>query len=139
VDVARASRTGKETLVVDLTEIAGLMEANLLQVFNERDPARRREVIARTYAADVRWTDDDGTTVGHDELNTKAQQLLDGPLARLEFVKKGGVCGTTGLGLMAFDLIADGDDTPVVSGFDVAVIEDHRISELWTVLTTSPA
>jgi hypothetical protein len=31
---------------VDLTEIARLMEANLLQVFNERDPARRREVIA---------------------------------------------------------------------------------------------
>jgi hypothetical protein len=46
---------------VDLTEIARLMEANLLQVFNERDPARRREVIARIYAADVRWTDDDGT------------------------------------------------------------------------------
>jgi hypothetical protein len=97
VTVARASRTGKETLVMNLTETAGLMEANLLQVFNERDPARRREVIARTYAVDVRWTDDDGTTVGHDALNTKAHQLLDGPLAGLEFVKKGGVCGTTGL------------------------------------------
>jgi len=51
---------------VDLTETARLMEANLLRVFDERDPARRREVIARTYTADVRWTDDDGTTVGHD-------------------------------------------------------------------------
>ena len=96
-------------------------------------------MIARTYAADVRWTDDDGTTVGHDALNTKAQQLLDGPLARLEFVKKGGVYGTTGLGLMAFDVIADGDDTPVISGCDVAVIKDHRISEEWTVLTTPDA
>jgi hypothetical protein len=46
---------------MDLTEIARLMEANLLQVFNERDLARRREVIAHTYTADVRWTDDDGT------------------------------------------------------------------------------
>jgi hypothetical protein len=108
-------------------------------VFNERDPARRREVIARTYAADVRWTEDDGTTVGHDALNTKAQQLLDGPLAGLVFVKKGAVYGTTGLGFMAFDLIADGGDTPVVSGFDVAAINDHRISELWTVLTKPPA
>jgi len=124
---------------MDLTETARLMEANLLQVFNERDPARRREVIAHTYAADVRWTEDDGTTVGHDALNTKAQQLLDGPLAGLVFVKKGAVYGTTGLGFMAFDLIADGRDTPVVSGFDVAAINDHRISELWTVLTKPPA
>jgi hypothetical protein len=42
-------------------------------------------------------------------------------------------------GVMAFDVMADGEATPVVSGFDVAVIKDHRISELWTVLTTSPA
>jgi hypothetical protein len=124
---------------VDLTEIARLMEANLLQVFNERDPARRREVIARIYAADVRWTDDDDTTVGHDALNTKAQQLQDGPLAGLVFVTKGAVYGTAGLGFLAFDLIADGKDTPVVSGFDVAIIKDHRINELWTVLTTPPA
>jgi hypothetical protein len=123
---------------MDLTEIARLMEANLLQVFNERDPARRREAIARTYTADVRWTDD-GTTVGHDALNTTAQQLHDGPLVGLVFVKNGAVCGTTCLGFLAFDLIAAGGDTPVVSGFDVAVIEDLRISELWTVLTTSPA
>jgi hypothetical protein len=124
---------------MDLTEIARLMEANLLQVFNERDPARRREVIAHTYTADVRWTDDDGTTVGHDALNTKAQQLQDGPLTGLVFVKKGVVYGTTGLGFLAFDLIADGEDTPLLSGFDVAAIKDHRISELWTVLTTPPA
>jgi hypothetical protein len=124
---------------MDLTEIARLMEANVLQVFNERDLARRREVIARIYTADVRWTDDDGTTVGHDALNTKAQQLHDGPLTGLVFVKKGAVYGTTGLGFLAFDLIAEGQDTPVLSGFDVAVIKDHRISELWTVLTTAPA
>jgi hypothetical protein len=46
---------------MNLTEIARLMEANLLQVFNERDLARRREVSAHTRTADVRWTDDDGT------------------------------------------------------------------------------
>ena len=53
-------------MAVDLTETARLMEANLLQVFNERDPARRREVIARTYTADMRWTDDYGVPTGLD-------------------------------------------------------------------------
>jgi hypothetical protein len=126
-------------MAVDLTETARLMEANLLQVFNERDPARRREVIARTYTADMQWTDDYGTTVGHDALNTKAQQLLDGPLAGLVFAKKGAVYGTTGLGFLAWDLFANGQDAPVVSGFDVAVLKDHRISEEWTILTTPDA
>jgi hypothetical protein len=98
------SRPGRETFVMDLTETARLMEANRLQVFNQRDPARRREIIGRTYAADVRWTDDDGTTVGQDALNTKAEQLLGGPVAGLVFGKKGAVCGTTGLGFMAFEL-----------------------------------
>src|SRR6266404_1455958 len=67
-------------MAVDLPETACLTEANLSQVSNARDPARRREVIAHTYTADVRWTDDNGTTVGHDALSTKAQQLQDGPL-----------------------------------------------------------
>ena len=70
-------------MAVDLTETARLMEANLLQVFNERDPARRREVIARTYTADMQWTDDYGTTwlrlpcpdLGKDD-NGRARTLL---------------------------------------------------------------
>jgi hypothetical protein len=32
-----------------------------------------------------------------------------------------------------------GGDVGSLSGFDVAVIKDHTISELWTVLTTPPA
>jgi hypothetical protein len=54
--------------------------------------------------------------VGHDALSTKAQQLQDGPLTGLVFVKTGAVYGTTALGFLAFDLIADGEDTPVLSG-----------------------
>ncbi|WP_239645454.1 hypothetical protein [Mycobacterium sp. UM_CSW] len=42
--------------------IDDLMEANLLGVFNERDAERRAPAINSTYAPDVRWTDDEGTT-----------------------------------------------------------------------------
>ena len=45
--------------------IADLMTSNLLRVFNERDDARRMEAIARTYTADVTWTDDEGVITGH--------------------------------------------------------------------------
>ena len=44
--------------------ISLLMDANLLEVFNERDDERRAAAISSYYAPDVRWTDDDGVTVG---------------------------------------------------------------------------
>jgi hypothetical protein len=59
-----------------MTEIiSNLMEANLLGVFNERDAQRRASAIESTYAPDVRWTDDEGTTVGREALEAKAIAL----------------------------------------------------------------
>ena len=45
--------------------IEDLMTSNLLRGLNERDDARRMEAIARTYTADVTWTDDEGVITGH--------------------------------------------------------------------------
>jgi hypothetical protein len=118
--------------------IERLMESNLLQVFNERDPQRRLAAIEQTYTPDVRWTDDEGVSIGVDQLNVKAQALQEGQLAGLSFVKAGPVYQTHGFGYLAWNVVAPGGDTPVVSGFDVALIADNRISELFTVLTKTP-
>ncbi|MEE6165471.1 MULTISPECIES: nuclear transport factor 2 family protein [unclassified Mycolicibacterium] len=115
--------------------ITGLMEANLLAVFNERDPRRRAEVIATTYADDVRWTDDEGVATGHVELNAKAAELQE-KLQGLHFVKVGMVRQTRGLGFLAWE-VRTPDATTVASGFDVAEISDGRIHRLWTVLNSS--
>jgi hypothetical protein len=112
-----------------------LMEASLLGVFNERDPQRRLAAIEQTYTPDVRWADDDGVSVGVDQLNAKAQALQDGQLAGLSFVKAGPVYQTHGLGYLAWNVVAPGSDKPIVSGFDVGLIAGDRISELFTVLT----
>ena len=69
--------------------IQQLMQGNLLEVFNERDPGRRRPAVARTYAADVQWTDDEGVTVGHAALDAKAAEL-QGKIGPLQFVAAGG-------------------------------------------------
>jgi hypothetical protein len=55
--------------------VSRLMEANLLEVFNERDGERRAAAIRITYAPDVRWTDDAGVSVGHGALEARAQGL----------------------------------------------------------------
>ncbi|RDH77468.1 nuclear transport factor 2 family protein [Mycolicibacterium moriokaense] len=112
-----------------------LMLSNLLEVFNERDPERRRAAITRTYAPDVRWTDDDGVQVGHEALDAKAAELQRN-IGPLQFIAAGPVHETTGFGYLAWHLVAERDQTPQVSGFDVAIIRDDVISELYTVLTS---
>lgn len=112
--------------------VTRLMEANLLAVFNERDPQRRAATIADTYSADVLWIDDEGTATGHDQLNAKAAELQK-RLSGLHFVKAGPVRQTRGLGFLAWE-VRTPDDATVASGFDVAEIAGERIIRMWTVL-----
>jgi hypothetical protein len=114
--------------------VNNLMEANLLGVFNERDPQRRALAIESTYAADVRWTDDEGITFGREALDAKAA-ALQSQMEGLVFTKAGPVYQTLGLGYLAWKLGPDGGDS-VATGFDVAIVRDDLISELYTVITT---
>lgn len=113
------------------------MHANLLEVFNERDHERRRAAIARIYADDIRWTEDDGITIGRDALNAKAIEL-QARLGDLQFIAAGPTHQTLGLGYLAFHLVRPGGNTPASSGFDVAIVRDAVIAELYTVLTDPP-
>lgn len=117
--------------------IAELMHANLLEVFNQRDHELRRAAIAHTYADDIRWTEDEGITIGHEALNAKAIEL-QARLGDLQFIAAGPTYQTLGLGYLAFQLVEPGGNTPVSSGFDVAIVRDGLIAELYTVLTDSP-
>jgi len=117
--------------------IAELMHADLLEVFNQRDHELRRAAIAHTYADDIRWTEDDGITIGHEALNAKAIEL-QARLGDLQFIAAGPTYHTLGLGYLAFQLVEPGGNTPVSSGFDVAIVRDGVIAELYTVLTDSP-
>jgi SnoaL-like domain len=119
-----------------VTEIvSGLMEANLLRVFNERDAERRASAIESTYAPDVRWTDDEGTTVGREALEAKAI-ALQLQMQGLAFTKASPVYQTLGFGYLAWQLGPEGGE-PVARGFDAAVIRHGLISELYTVITSS--
>ena len=114
--------------------VDNLMEANLLRVFNERDAQRRALAIESTYAADVRWTDDEGTTVGREALEAKAKELQL-KMHGLVFTKASPVYQTRGLGYLAWELGPDGGDR-VATGFDVAIVRNDLISELYTVITS---
>jgi hypothetical protein len=118
-----------------MTEIiSNLMETNLLGVFNERDAQRRASAIESTYAADVRWTDDEGVSVGREALDAKAKGLQS-QMQGLVFTKAGPVYQTKGFGYLAWKVGPENGD-PVATGFDVAIVRDDLISDLYTVITT---
>jgi hypothetical protein len=112
--------------------VSRLMEANLLGVFNERDATRRAAAIKSAYAADVRWTGDDGVTVGREALDAKAQELQQSQ--GLVFTKASPVYQTLDFGYLAWHLGPEAGD-PVASGFDVAIVRNDVIAELYTVIT----
>jgi SnoaL-like domain len=117
----------------DPARIRELMLDNLFAVFNVRDPERRLEAIARNYTEDVTWTDPDGTTQGHQAMNEQAQKLLD-RVPGFVFSAAGPVHVSRDLGLLAFNLGAP-EQSPAVSGVDVALVRDGRIAVLHTLLT----
>ena len=86
--------------------VNNLMEANLLGVFNERDAQRRALAIESTYATDVRWTDDEGITVGREALEAKAA-ALQSRMQGLVFTKASPVYQTLGFGYLAWKLGPD--------------------------------
>ena len=103
-------------------------------MFDERDPERRSEAIARNYIEDVVWTDPDGTMQGHEELNEQARKLLD-RMPDIVFSAAGSVHVSHDLGLLAFNMGVP-QQPPTVSGIDVALVREGRIARLHTLLTT---
>lgn len=73
-------------------------------------------------------------TTGHEALDAKAADL-QAKLGDLQFVTAGPVYQTLGLGYLAFQLVRPGSSAPVGSGFDVAIVREGVIVELYTVLT----
>ncbi|MDA2892060.1 nuclear transport factor 2 family protein [Mycolicibacterium sp. BiH015] len=110
-----------------------VMLANLLDVFNERDGAKRQAAIAATYAEDVTWTDAEGVVSGRDALEAKCVQL-QANLGESQFVAAGPVHALPGFGYLAWSLVDPTSGSPVMTGFDVALVRDGLITDLWTVL-----
>ena len=117
-----------------MATIEQLMQANLLEVFNERDGERRRAAIARTFAPGVRFADPEETVEGHDALDAKAQKILD-DAPGFVFKADGPVRVTQDLGYLAWSFGPEGA-APVVRGADIALVADGLIISVHTLLLT---
>ncbi|MFB2554863.1 nuclear transport factor 2 family protein [Herbiconiux liangxiaofengii] len=116
--------------MTDSTE--DLMNANLLEVFGQRDPALRRAAIERTYTDDVVFLDPDEIVEGYDALDTKAGKLLD-DAPGFVFSPGGPVYVNHDMGYLAWNFGPEGQP-PVVRGVDTCFIRDGRIAKVYTLL-----
>jgi hypothetical protein len=109
-----------------------LMHANLLEVFNERDPVRRAAAIARTYADDVVFADPESVVTGGAALDAKAQGILDGAPGFV-FAASGPVYLVQDLAYLAWGFGPAGQP-PVVTGVDIGFVAHGKLARLYTLL-----
>ena len=116
----------------DMPDARALLDANLHEVFSERDPDARRAAIERTYAEDVRFIDPDAEVVGRQALNDRAQELLDRAPADFVLEEDGPqyIAGETAA--MAWRLGPPG--SPVARGIDILTVDDGLVRVLRTLL-----
>lgn len=112
--------------------IERLMHANLLEVFAEHDPERRREAIRRTYTDDVVFADPEGAVQGHEALDAKAQAILDGAPGFV-FRPDGDFYQVESMGYQAWALGPEGEP-PVVRGVDMGFERDGLLEKVYTVV-----
>jgi len=109
------------------------MRRNLLDVFNEPDPARRAAVIAETYSDDVVWHEPDRIIRGRDALERRAEELhAENP--DWVFRPASPASGLDDIGHLEF-LYGPADEPPRASGMDIARTKDGVIIELYTIVT----
>ena len=109
-----------------------LMEKNLIEVFGQRDFARRGAAIAEIYTADCTFFEANERIVGRDALNAKVERILrEAP---------GFVFRATGPSQLNHNVgrlqwhFGPAGASPVVTGMDVAVFEHGRIRALYAFL-----
>jgi SnoaL-like domain len=118
----------------DDARIRDLMLMNLFAVFNERDPERRVNAITANYTEDVIWTDPEKTFHGREELNNRAQELLD-KLPDFVFTAAGPVHVLRDLGHLPF-IHGVPEQPPAITGYDIALVRDGQIAVLYTLVNT---
>ena len=119
--------------MADPDGILTLMQANLFEVFGQRDPGLRREAIGRTYAEDIAFTDPEGTVQGYDAMDEQARKILDKAPETFVFASDGPLYVLSDTAALPWRFGPEGGP-PVARGIDVAAISNGRITSLKTLL-----
>lgn len=115
-----------------MSELSDILHRNLIGIFNERDESVRLPLLHGLYAPDARFADHDGVAIGPDAINEKIRELHDRTPG---FVfTEGESHEVQNLGTVTWSYGPAGA-APVVTGADVVLVADGRITALYVYLT----
>lgn len=118
------------TTAPDASEFDALMHANIVRVFNERDPGRRRMALGELYSEDATLYDPETVATGWGAISQAVEDLLLRLPPDFVFTATGQAVGHNGAARLFWR--AGPPDGPVaVTGTDVAHIENGRIKLLY--------
>ena len=117
-----------------MPDAAELLYMNLHEVFEERDPAKRRAAIERTYSDDVKFIDPEGEFVGRQALDKRAQELLDSAPPDSVFEEDGPQYFGPDTAALAWSVGPSG--SPIARGLDVLTVRDGRVIIVRTLLAS---
>jgi len=120
----------------DESRVRELLFANLLRVFNERDPSKRSTAIQEIYAEDVIWYESDVIVQGHAVLNTRASEI-QAQSPGFNFSTDGGTSVCQNVGVLRF-CFGPEDKPDLVRGTDIMIVEGGKVKALWTCLDSAP-
>jgi SnoaL-like domain len=109
-----------------------------IDTWNETDAIRRRALVAEVFSEDASYTDPLAAVRGHDGID----QLVGAAQAQfpgLAFTLGGPIDAHHDQARFAWHLGAPGGAEPLVIGFDVAVLNDGRLREVYGFLDKVPS
>ena len=109
-----------------------------IDMWNETDSRRRRALVAQVFTEEAVYTDPLASVRGHDAIDqfvAAAQAQFPG----LEFTLGGPIDAHHDQARFAWHLGAPGSSDPLVIGFDVALVKDGRLHEVYGFLDKVPS
>jgi hypothetical protein len=126
-------------MTAETIDYNGLMQANLAQVFGERDASRRMKAIAELYAGDATlYEPPDTSATGHAAINQAVEALLSSLPPNFVFTSIGPAVGHHGMGRLRWQS-GPPDGPAAATGTDVTRIEGGRIQSLHVFLDPTGA
>ena len=116
----------------------GLMQANAIRVFSERDPARRLAAIRELYTADAVLTEPEVVCKGEAAISDAVTELLSKLPPAFAFRPIGAAIGHHGVGRLLWSA-GPPNAPPAFTGMDIAHFNDGRIQALYVFLDPAAA
>lgn len=119
-------------------KLVALLEDSLIQVWSERDPAKRLNAMKRIYADDIIFYESDSGPAfeGHQAIDSLIGKLQEQWAPDFVFTLTKPVVINHGVSQAAWTLGNPGA-SPVASGMDIAIIENGLIKALYLYLDES--